>query len=152
MGAISGAGITYPSEAPDFTPVFSGVRATRSLVLYVCFVGLCLSFCTFSFSNCIVCSSSIHGFWLPLLYLQTLLRKKRRGNQEWTIQRNWQNWVHKTEDEEEQNKYHNTICIGHHYTQANTNNVIKAWALLQTTGGNYEPNIFLKLKYFITDL
>ena len=28
-------------------PVFSGVRVTRSLVLYVCFVDCCLSFCTF---------------------------------------------------------------------------------------------------------
>ena len=29
-------------------PVFSGVRVTRSLVLYVCFVDRCLSFCTFA--------------------------------------------------------------------------------------------------------
>jgi hypothetical protein len=34
---------------------------------------LFLSFCTFSFGHCVVCSSSIHGFWLPLWYLQTLL-------------------------------------------------------------------------------
>jgi hypothetical protein len=27
--------------------VFSGVRVTRSLILYVCFVDRCLSFCTF---------------------------------------------------------------------------------------------------------
>jgi hypothetical protein len=44
-------------------PVFSGVRVTRSLVLYVCFVDRCLSFCTFSFGHCVVCSSSIYGFW-----------------------------------------------------------------------------------------
>jgi hypothetical protein len=31
--------------------VFSGVRVTRSLVLYVCFVDHCLSFCTFSFGR-----------------------------------------------------------------------------------------------------
>jgi hypothetical protein len=42
-------------------PVFSGVRVTRSLVLYVCFVDRCLSFCTFSFGHCVVCSSSIYG-------------------------------------------------------------------------------------------
>ena len=54
-------------------PVFSGVRVTRSLVLYVCFVDRCLSFCTFSFGHCVVYSSSIYGFWLPLWYLQTLL-------------------------------------------------------------------------------
>ena len=29
----------------------------------------------------------------------------------------------------------NTICVGHHYTQTNTNNIKKTWALLQTTGG-----------------
>jgi hypothetical protein len=28
---------------------------------------------------------------------------KLRGNQEWTIQRNWQHWVHKTHDEDKQN-------------------------------------------------
>jgi hypothetical protein len=73
MGATSGAGTAYPSGAPEFTPGFSGVRVTRSLVLYVCFVDRCLSFCAFSFGHCVVCSSSIYGFWLPLWYLQTLL-------------------------------------------------------------------------------
>ena len=43
-------------------PVFSGVRVTRSLVLYVCFVDRCLSFCTFSFGHCVDYSSSIYGF------------------------------------------------------------------------------------------
>jgi hypothetical protein len=72
-GATSGEGTTHPSGAPEFTPVFRGVCVTRSLVLCVCFVDRCLSFCTFSFGHCVVCSSSIHGFWLPLWYLQTLL-------------------------------------------------------------------------------
>jgi len=53
--------------------VFSGVRVTRSLVLYVCLVDRCLSFCTFSFGHCVFCSSSIYGLCLPLWYLQTLL-------------------------------------------------------------------------------
>jgi hypothetical protein len=48
-------------------------RVTRSLALCVCFVDRCLSFCTFSFGYCVVCSSSIYRFWLPLWYLQTLL-------------------------------------------------------------------------------
>jgi hypothetical protein len=55
-------------------PVFTGVRVTRFLVLYVCFVDRCLSFCTFSFGHCVVCSSSIYGFWLSLWYLQLFLR------------------------------------------------------------------------------
>ena len=50
---------------------FSEVHVTQSLVLCVCFVDCCLSFCTFSFGHFVVCSSSIYGFWLPLWYLQT---------------------------------------------------------------------------------
>ena len=73
-GATSGAGTAYPSGAPLFTPAFSGVRVTRSLVLYVCFVDCCLSFCTFSFGHCVVCSS-IYGYWLPLWYLQAHLSR-----------------------------------------------------------------------------
>jgi hypothetical protein len=29
------------------------------------------------------------------------------------------------QDEDKQNKKHNTICVGHHYAQASTNNVNK---------------------------
>ena len=46
-----------------------------------------------------------------------------------------------TQDEDK--KKHKTICVGHHYTQTNTNNVNKTYALLQTTGGKDEPNIVL---------
>jgi hypothetical protein len=52
-------------------PVFSGIRVTWSLVLCVCFVDRCLSFCHFSFGHCVICSS-ISGFSLPRRYLQTL--------------------------------------------------------------------------------
>jgi hypothetical protein len=38
--------LTLP-EHMSSPPVFSGVRVTRSLVLCVCFVDRCLSFCTF---------------------------------------------------------------------------------------------------------
>ena len=48
-------------------PVFSGVHVTRSAVLCVC----CLSFCTFYFGHCVVSTSSIYRFSLPLWYLQT---------------------------------------------------------------------------------
>ena len=34
---------------------------------------------------------------------------KTRGNQEWTIQRNWQHWTHKTQDEDKQNKGQSSI-------------------------------------------
>jgi hypothetical protein len=60
----------HSSGAPEFTPVFRGVRVTRSVVLCVCFVDRCLSFRIFSFSHGVVCSSSIYGFWLSRWYLQ----------------------------------------------------------------------------------
>jgi hypothetical protein len=55
--------LTLP-EHMSSPPVFSVVRVTRSLVLCVCFADRCLSFCTFSFDHCVVCSSLIFGFWL----------------------------------------------------------------------------------------
>jgi hypothetical protein len=60
-------------------PVFSRVRVTRSLVLCICFVGQCSSFCTISFGHCAICSSSMYGFWLLLwnilaIVLSVLLR------------------------------------------------------------------------------
>jgi len=60
--------LTLPEHLSS-VPVFSGVRVTRSLILCMCFIDRCLSFCTFSFGNCAVCSCSIYGFWLPLWYL-----------------------------------------------------------------------------------
>ena len=38
--------LTLPEHLRS-SPGLSGVRVTRSLVLYVCFVDCCLSFCTF---------------------------------------------------------------------------------------------------------
>jgi hypothetical protein len=62
---VSGAGTAYSSRAPEFTPVFSGVGVTRSLVLCVCLVDRGLSFCTCSLSHCVVCSSSMYASDYP---------------------------------------------------------------------------------------
>ena len=43
---------TFPEHLSS-PSVFSAVRVTRSLVLCVCFVDRCLSFCTFSFCHCV---------------------------------------------------------------------------------------------------
>jgi hypothetical protein len=67
--------LTFPENLSS-SPVLSGVRVTRSLVVYVCFVDRCLFFCTVSFDKCVVCSSLIYGFRFPLWYLQTLLKIK----------------------------------------------------------------------------
>ena len=50
---------------------FSGVCVVWTLVLCACFAYRCLSFCPFG--HCVLCPSSISGFWLDLCYLQTLL-------------------------------------------------------------------------------
>ena len=39
---------------------------------------------------------------------RTKVRENQRDNQEWTIQRHWQHWVHKKQDEDKQNNTHNT--------------------------------------------
>ena len=73
---------TYISSTWVHSWFLVGVRGTLFLVLCVCFVDRCLSFCEFSFGHCVVCSSSIYGFWLLLWYPKTLLS---------TLQRRWQN-------------------------------------------------------------
>jgi len=52
---------------------FSGVRVTRSVVVCVFLVDRCFSYGPFSYGHCIVCPT-IYRFWLPLWYLQTLLK------------------------------------------------------------------------------
>ena len=43
------------SEHLSSSPVCSGLRVTQFLVLCVCLVDRCLSFCPFSFGHCVVC-------------------------------------------------------------------------------------------------
>ena len=64
------------SEHLSSSPVDSGIRITQTLVLFVCLVDRCLSFCPFAFGHCVVCPS-IYGFWLNFWYLQTLLTPER---------------------------------------------------------------------------
>jgi hypothetical protein len=65
-------------------PVVSVVHATQSLVLSVCFVDRCLSFCTFSFGHCVVCSSIFDIFKLFHLWgpsqSPTITIRGRRNN------------------------------------------------------------------------
>ena len=68
----------YPSGAPEFTPGFQwGSCYSIFSFLCVCIVDRCLFFCNFSFGYCVVCSSSIYGFWLPLWYLQIRLTAEK---------------------------------------------------------------------------
>ena len=36
-------------------------------------------------------------------WIQINVRKNERANQEWTIQRHWQHWVHRTQDKDKHN-------------------------------------------------
>ena len=72
-GVTRGAETNYPSGAPEFTPCFSGVRVTRSLVWCVCFADHCLFFCSFFFGQCVVLlqftdSDYPLGIFKPFLY------------------------------------------------------------------------------------
>ena len=67
-------------------PVFSGVRVTRSLVLCVCFVDCCLSFCPFSFGQCFLSvllryTDSYYPFCIFKLFSHTKIKR----NICWTI-------------------------------------------------------------------
>jgi hypothetical protein len=65
-------------------------QVSKSLVLCVDCVDHCLFFCPFSFGHCVVCSSSICGFWIPLCLMWPLYTgfRLRRG---WRYQRGNQN-------------------------------------------------------------
>jgi hypothetical protein len=92
----------------------------------------------------ILCNPALEGKWCKWYRIIVInVREYRRGNQKCTIQRNCQDSVPNTQDEWQTRQKHKTICVVHHYTQTNTNNVNKTWALLQTTGGKDEPNIVL---------
>jgi hypothetical protein len=40
---------------------------------------------------------------MVIYFIKTNVRENRRGNQEWTIQRNWTHWAHTTHDADKQN-------------------------------------------------
>jgi hypothetical protein len=90
----SSYGNCLPFGAPEFTTVFNGVCVTRSLVfcvmsrisLFVLLSPFFCALCCLSFfdsrilitpliscGHCVVCPSSIHGFWLLLWYLVAIV-------------------------------------------------------------------------------
>ena len=56
-GVTSVARTVNRSEEGEFTPCFSGIRVTRSLVFCVVFCRLLFVMLSFSFDHCIVCPS-----------------------------------------------------------------------------------------------
>jgi hypothetical protein len=82
--ATSGAGTGYPSEIHEFTPIFSGVRVTRSLVL------------------CVFCRSLFVLFWplccLFFFDLRILITPLVSSNSSYPIGSSWSwlygNWIY----------------------------------------------------------
>ena len=68
----SGAGTDNRSGAHEFTPSFQWGSCYSIFSFIYMLRDRCLSICTFSFGHCVVCPSSIYGFWLPPWYLQTI--------------------------------------------------------------------------------
>jgi hypothetical protein len=66
------------------------------------------------------------------------VREHRKGNKNGQSSETGSIWY--TRRRKTKQKY-NAICVGHHCTETNTNNLNKTWARLQTTGGKDEPNI-----------
>ena len=68
-GATIGAGIAYPSGAPEFTSVFFvGFMLLNLIFLYIVLLTIVDLLCLFSYGIYIVCPS-VCGFWLLLWYL-----------------------------------------------------------------------------------
>ena len=72
------------------------------------------------------CKSNCHTITMaPMVSIFCAYLINRRGNQKWTIQRNGQHRVHKTQDDDKQNKKTAQYYVGQQYGQANTNKVNK---------------------------
>ena len=59
--------------------------------------------------------ATVHHYFMLLLFSYINVK----GNQKWTIQRNWQQDTRRRQTKQ----IHNTIYVGHHYAQTNTYNV-----------------------------
>jgi len=66
----NGAGTSYFWGAPVFSPAFGQV-----FQFVYCVVARCLSFSPFSLGHCIICPSSIYGFWSLFWYLKSFRKR-----------------------------------------------------------------------------
>ena len=80
MGAICRAGTAYPSWAPDFTPVFSGVHIARSLVFCEIFCRTLFVLLSFFFRPlcCLSLFNSVSNY--PFGIFKLFLLKEKRHN------------------------------------------------------------------------
>ena len=74
------------------------------------------------------------------------VRKYRRGNHKWTVQRNWQ---HRVQDKGTQNKNTTQYVLDTTMRKQTQITFIRHEPSLQTTGGKDEPNIVFTFLYFL---
>ena len=66
--------LTLPEHLSS-SPILSGIRVTRSLVLCVCFLNNCVSFCPFSLGHRVVCPFSIYDSDYPFGIFKLFFRR-----------------------------------------------------------------------------
>jgi hypothetical protein len=71
------------------------------IILFVYFIFMFYYFADYLFPVSCGCPRQYHNVWHYLVQIH--IKEYRRGNQNWTIQRNWQKTLD-TQDEEKQNK------------------------------------------------
>ena len=109
--------------------------------LFLCFCILVCLF-VFCFIICFVLISAVYEHTLLNHYI-TMLENTKVTIKNWLWRETGNIWYTRLRKTKQK---HNTICVGPQYTQTNTNNINKTWALLQTTGGKDEPNIVFMWK------
>ena len=77
------------------------------------------------------------GFIHILLTLKINVREYRRGNQEYTIQRNWQHWVHKAQYEDKKIAQYSSQTV---YSQ------LRTLIVLTEKNGNNQVRLAAKIK------
>ena len=105
--------ISTPREHLSSPPVFVFFNLYSFMPTIDCLFLLFFFLCSF---YCLQITASV--------VISINAREFQRGSQKWTIQRDWEHRVHKMKKNKIQ---HNTIYVGYHYIQTNTNNINKTF-------------------------
>jgi hypothetical protein len=107
----------YTSREPEFTPVyFCWGRTAHLFSLFVSSYYLSYDFCVVIW---------VKGHKLPMTSYLIYDTKYQRANKNRQLNESSSIWYRRRG---QTNQKRNTTCVGHHYEQANSNNVNKTWA------------------------
>ena len=100
--------LSHLQNAPHHTVVLGTSRHVLCVQYILCYTNI--SHQTFSFNlllfiyDCVSAWLCWISCFLYIVFINVREREHWRGNHKWTIRRNWQHWVHKTQNEDNQNK------------------------------------------------